>query len=182
MHDNTPGKGTNLSTTPPIRVSTFGYAEDLALMVGTRQSYTCRLSQGYGQGVENCGWIKGIGGHGSENSQDLKTKVLHVHPQDPVTETTNGEVVKERKFVCPHLNCGFRFFTKHGMLIHAGRCEWNKEFDGGRILECKGPFCASKYHIRWKNYEEKDDTWGTPHKPTPNRHQRIRNREWTLWS
>ena len=89
-----------------------------------------------------------------------KTKVLHVRPQDPVTVTTSNEATKVCKFVCPHLNCGFHFLTKRGMLVHAGRCEWNQEFEVERILTCKGPLCARKYRIRWKHYDdEKDDTW-----------------------
>ena len=41
----------------------------------------------------------------------IKTKVLHVRPQDPVTETTSSEASKVSKFVWPHINCGFRFLT-----------------------------------------------------------------------
>ena len=45
------------------------------------------------------------------------------------------------------------------MIIHAGRCEWNNEFKIERILTCKGPLCDHKYRIRWKNYQEEDETW-----------------------
>ena len=45
------------------------------------------------------------------------------------------------------------------MLVHAGRCEWAKEDEVERVLACKGPLCARKYRIRWKGYQEKDDTW-----------------------
>lgn len=31
-----------------------------------------------------------------------------------------------------------------------------------RILPCNGPLCAHKYLIRWKNYQQEDDTWD-PH-------------------
>ena len=87
-----------------------------------------------------------------------KTKVLHVRSQDPVSETTKEEASAVSKFVCPHLNCGFRFFTKRGMLAHAGRCEWRNEFEVERILACRGPMHARQYKIRWKGYQEEDDT------------------------
>ena len=87
-----------------------------------------------------------------------KTKVLHVRSQDPVSETTKEEASAVSKFVCPHLNCGFRFFTKCDMLAHAGRCEWRNEFEVERILACRGLMHARQYKIRWKGYQEEDDT------------------------
>ena len=154
LHDNTQGKGVTLSSTPPTRISTLGYADDLALtdygdVSGTNKA-TSRVSE-----------ISA----GSREEADMKvkivkTKILHVRPQDPVSDTSKEEAAKVCRFVCPHLNCGFRFLTKHGMLVHAGRCEWSNEYEVERILACKGPTCARKYRIRWKNYQEEDDTWG----------------------
>ena len=84
---------------------------------------------------------------------------MHVRPQDPVSNTTQEEAAKTCRFVCPHLGCGFRFYTKRGMLAHAGRCEWGDEYEVERILACRGPTCARQFKIRWKNYDQEDDTW-----------------------
>ena len=105
-HDNTSGKGACLNTFPPTCVTTLGYADDFDLTDDGDEAGLVRDTDRESKIVA-----------GSRESADMemkivKTKVLHVLPQDPVTETTNSEVVKESKFVCPHLNCGFRFFTK----------------------------------------------------------------------
>ena len=59
-------------------------------------------------------------GAGSDNDADMKikikkTKVMHARPQDPVVNTTHEEAVKTCRFVCPHLGCGFHFYTKPHM-------------------------------------------------------------------
>ena len=77
----------------------------------------------------------------------------------PVNDTTSEEAAKACKFVCPHLNCGFRFYTKRGMLAHAGRCEWSNECEVERLLECRGPTCGRQYKIRWKDCDQDEDTW-----------------------
>ena len=114
LHDNTQGKGVSLSSTPPTRVSTLGYADDLALTdeggkVGTDRT-TSRVTEIAGGSRERADMEVKI----------VKTKILHVCPQDPVSDTSSEEAGKVCNFICPHLNCGFRFHTKHGMLVHAG--------------------------------------------------------------
>ena len=52
-----------------------------------------------------------------------KTKAMHVRQQDPVTVTTDAEAVAECKFVCPFHGCGFRFKSKHGMMVHKANFE-----------------------------------------------------------
>ena len=153
LHDNTQDKGVNLSSTPPTRVSTLGYADDLALTdeggeVGTARA-TSRVTE----------IAVGSREEADMEVKIVKTKILHVRPQDPVSDTSCEEASKVCNFVCPHLNCGFHFLTKRGMLVHAGRCEWGNEFEVARILACRGAPCARQYRIRWKNYQEEDDTW-----------------------
>ena len=63
------------------------------------------------------------------------------------------------KHVCPHVGCGYRFLTKHGMQIHAVRCVWKNEFEMERILDCKGEICVHKYLIKWKGFSMDYNTW-----------------------
>ena len=53
-----------------------------------------------------------------------KTEVLHVQNQIAVSPTTEQEAAKVCKFSCPHTGCSFKFLTKQGMLVHAGKCPW----------------------------------------------------------
>ena len=146
-HDNTRGNVTPLTSTPPTRVNTLGYADDLALTDTGNAAGNARATARASE------IAAGSRADADMKVKIVKTKVLHVRPQDPVTETTSSEASKVCKFTCPHLNCGFRFLTKRGMLTHAGRCEWSKEYEVERILACKGPLCARKYLVRWKNYQ-----------------------------
>ena len=144
MHDNANGKGVPLGSS---RVHTLGYADDLAL-----------TDDGDADGINMATERATAIGSGSRNRADMnvkivKTKILHVRAQDPVTDTSTNEATAVSKFVCPHLNCGFRFFTKRGMQAHAGRCEWRNEFEIERILAHRGPVHARQYLVRWKNYD-----------------------------
>ena len=86
-----------------------------------------------------------------------KTKVLHVRRQDNVSATTSEEAGKICKYGCPHLNCGYKFYSKRGMKIHAGKCTWADEYQLEKILDCEGPPTARRYLIKWKGYS--DTTW-----------------------
>ena len=150
QYDDVRDKGVPLGDT---RVHTLGYADDLAL-----------TDNGDADGVVKANARATKIAVKSRERADMKvkitkTKVLHVRPQDPVSDTTCSEATKACKYVCPHLNCGFRFFTKRGMLIHAGRCEWRNEFEVENIIACKGPVCSRQYKIRWKDCLPEDDTW-----------------------
>ena len=88
-----------------------------------------------------------------------KTKVLHVRTQDKTSPTTTDQALKICKFTCPHHMCGHRFLTKHGMLVHAGRCDHRNVYAMDGIVDHKGPPKSRKYRVRWAGYSEKDDTW-----------------------
>ena len=49
--------------------------------------------------------------------------------------------------------------TKTGMRIHAGSCEWKNEFEVDHIVDHRGPTTARQYLIRWKDFDDKYDTW-----------------------
>ena len=92
--------------------------------------------------------------NGSRDDADMeisvsKTKVLHVRRQDSVRVTTSDEAKKVCNHVCPHLNCGYRFCTKRGANIHAGKCKWASEHVVEKILDCEGPPTNRKYLIKW---------------------------------
>lgn len=91
-----------------------------------------------------------------------KTKVMYVRAQDPISATSNEETLKVCKFVCPHLDCRFRFRTKGRMLVHKGKCTQAKEYELERILDCKGEVYARQYLVKWKDYPEEFNTW-EPH-------------------
>ena len=88
-----------------------------------------------------------------------KTKVMHVRAQDEVTATTTAETVKACRYVCPHLHCGFQFYTRRGMPVHAGRCEWRNEIKIVSIVDCKGEIHRRKYKVRLKGFTADHDTW-----------------------
>ena len=78
-----------------------------------------------------------------------KTVVIHIRMQDTrycIPYDARGGPREEAqgvcKFTCPHLNCGFKFRTKAGMVIHAGRCEWRNKFEVESIIDHRGPTIA----------------------------------------
>ena len=88
-----------------------------------------------------------------------KTVVMHIRAQEEVAPATKEEAKGVCKFTCPHLNCGFKFFSKSGMLVHAGRCEWRDEYEVELIKDHRGPLTARQYKISWKGYTDEYDTW-----------------------
>ena len=142
-----PGKGIKLADT---LVHILGYA--------------VILEDGTEEGVEQISTRINDIAEGSKEDADMllnadKTEVIHIRRQDKVSPLTKEEAKGVCKFVCPHLNCGFQFRSKAGMKIHAGTCEWANEFEVDHITGHRGPVTARQYHIRWKHYEPKYDTW-----------------------
>ena len=131
----------------------LGYADDIAL-----------IDRGDPAGIHRATTrVSGIAS-GSRESADMeirvtKTKVLHVRRQDAVSATTSEEAEKICKHICPHLNCGFRFFSKRGANIHAGKCKWRNEFEVEKILDCEGPPTNRKYLIKWEGYSSEHNLW-----------------------
>ena len=147
-HDRVQDKGVKLGNTI---VHTLGYADDAALLDDGDEAGICRATER----VTNIAL-------GSRAEADMeisikKTKVLHVRAQDETTPTTTQEAEKACKYTCPHLHCGFKFLTRRGMLVHAGRCEWKDEFEIDGILDCKGDIYCRRYKVRWTGYTADDD-------------------------
>ena len=88
-----------------------------------------------------------------------KTKVLHVRRQEAVSATTRDEAEKICKHICPHPHCGYRFYTKRGASIHAGKCTWADKSQFEKILDCEGPPTARKYLIKWEGHSSEHNTW-----------------------
>ena len=84
-----------------------------------------------------------------------KTLSLHMRKQDAVSPTTPEEAAEQRKFTCPHLNCGFKCGSKDPH----GQCEWKDEFAVERIVDHRGPVVVRKFKVRWKNYSSDFETW-----------------------
>ena len=88
-----------------------------------------------------------------------KTKAMHVRAQDKVSATTAEEASAVCKFTCPHLHCGFKLYSKRGMLVHAGKCEWKDKLPIDRILDSTGPVHCKQYLIKWKDFTNEHNTW-----------------------
>ena len=149
-HDNRTDKGVTLGQTI---IHTLAFADDAA-----------QVNDGDTEGLTMASRRVSAVSKGSKQDADMsinveKTKAQHVRTQEPITRTSNEEAVSVCKFVCPHVGCGFKFHTRRGMLIHAGKCEWKNEFLIDRIVECRGPTNRRKYKVRWKDYPEEFDTW-----------------------
>ena len=133
--------------------STIGYADDVGL-----------IDDGHDDGIQLATTRVSSISRGSKKDVDMKiniikTKALHVRAQIQVSKTTNEEASKICKFICPHLNCGYRFYTRRGLQIHVGKCAWANEFEFEKILSSRGPTCVRQFLIRWKGYSSDYDTW-----------------------
>ena len=150
-YDNREDKGVSFMGS---MLHTLGYADDIGL-----------ADEGSDEGVQRTTERVSSISQGSERSDAdmkinlIKTKALHVRSQNKVSKTTCAEASKLCKHVCPHVGCGYRFLTKRGMQIHAGRCTWKNEFEMEGILDCKGGICERKYLIKWKGFSADHNTW-----------------------
>ena len=143
-------KGISLADT---MVHVLGYADDAVVM-----------EDGTAVGIQKIEARVNAIDKGSKEEADMylnadKTKVMHIRRQDEVSPLTKEEAKDVCKFTCPHINCGFKFLTKNGMKIHAGRCEWKNEYEVDHICNHRGPLCARQFKARWKDYEPNFDTW-----------------------
>ena len=147
-HDAVAGKGVPLAHT---MLHTLGYADDISLIDAGDEDGTDRTT------TRLTSIAKGSKRDADMEINIAKTKAQHVREQDQVSKTTNAEASKLCKFVCPHLNCNFRFYSKRGLQVHMGKCKWKNDFEIEKILECKGPVCVRRYLVKWKGYQE--TTW-----------------------
>ena len=130
-HDaENPQKGVNLADTI---IHILGYADDAVI-----------LEDGTPSGVQQITERVNSISQGSKQDADIllntdKTVAMHVRAQEEVPPATQDEAREVCKFTCPHLNCGYAFDTKVGMLVHAGGCEWKDEFEVDFITNHRGP-------------------------------------------
>ena len=151
IHDERSDKGVTLAETI---IHTLGYADDAALVDAGDEEGILRASERVSAIAE-----------GSRTDADMvisipKTKVLHVRAQDAVSRTTNREAEAACKYTCPHVNCGYKFKTKHGMRVHAGKCKHKNVFVVERLLGHEGnDLFARRYLVRWEGHGPKEDRW-----------------------
>ena len=127
-HDNIPGKGVPLAGTI---LHTLGYADDAALI-------DCGDTEGIRRASQRVTNIA----KGSLTDADMcisieKTKALHVCKQDATSGTSSEEARKKCKFTCPHHLCGHQFLTKHGMMVHADKCQHRDVYQMETIIDHK---------------------------------------------
>ena len=150
-HDKMPGKGVALMDTV---LHTLGYADDVA----TIEEAT---PEGHERATNRVSAIA----NGSQQDADMsinipKTKVLQVGPQESVSPTTAEEARAVCKYTCRHEGCNHCFMTKHGLLVHEGRCEWKNEFVVDSIVDHDdGDMFKRKYLIKWKGCADNENTW-----------------------
>ena len=140
-HDSVAGKGVPFANTI---LHTLGYADDVGL-IDHGDISGCRRA------TERVTRIAA----GSRADADMeisisKTKVPHVRRQDSISVTTSEEAKEVCKFTCPHLHCGYKFYSKRGMQIHAGKCQWANKDQFVKILDCEGSTMERKYQILWE--------------------------------
>ena len=121
-----------------ILIHHLGYADDVAAVDSGSTAGIKRLSNR----------VDSIS-RGSKDDADMilskeKTVALHVREKDEVSDTTPDEASNICKFVCPHLNCGFKFLSLAGLKVNMGRCEWKDEFEVEKIVDHRGNVVASK--------------------------------------
>ena len=107
------------------------------------------LEDGSTEGVQNVTTRVNDISKGSQEDADMflnadKTVVIHIRNQDKVTPLTQEEEQGVCKFICPYLNCGFKFRTKSDMKIHAVSCEWSNEFEVNHITDSNSQTISSK--------------------------------------
>ena len=126
---------------------TLGYADDVAIIEYGDEEGVFRLSEiiimvtAIAEGSKECADM---------NVNIPKTKSLHVRCQEEVSKTTGDEARARCKFKCPHPDCDHVFFSKRGLNVHAGKCQWKNEFVVERILDHKGNITARQYLVRWQ--------------------------------
>ena len=84
---------------------------------------------------------------------------MHVREQEAITETTTEEAIKACRFTCPNITCDFKFRTKRGMQIHAGKCKHKGKYWMDKILDCKGPTWVREYLVHWLDSSAAEDSW-----------------------
>ena len=136
-----PDAGITVGSAPHcVTISGLEYADDAALLDSNVQQASNRL-----QAIS----------HGSRKDAAMelslpKTKVMHIHKKDRVSQTSEDEILNMGfQYSCP--NCSRVFPNKRGMSVHLGR--W---CDGGKTNRSRKGSLADK-HVQHKKRKAKEE-------------------------
>ena len=155
-----PGKGgargKGLKCGRMLRLKVLGYADDAALVDGTVESMSTRLTTIGDSSLE----------HADMKINASKTFSQHVHEREDIKVTLDEVAAVESKYDNKCDYCERRFKTRRGMLIHRAKCQYNYDateeiFILDKIVGVFGFKHSRWFKVKWRGYPEAE--WEREH-------------------